>query len=168
METLGRRAYPPLLSVGVAIVALDQASKAAALAAMEFGESRPVIEGVFHWTLQSNPGAAFGLFQRLPVLFTILAFAISIGILVFARRIPDRLNAVALGLVLGGAVGNLVDRIARPPGFMRGHVIDFIDLRVWPVFNVADSAIVVGAALLVLASSRADRRAKRERDGAAT
>ena len=127
-------------------------------------ESRRVIGGVLAWTLQRNPGSAFGLFRHFPVVFTILAALIAFVIIVRAPRVHDRLTGVALGLVLGGALGNLVDRIARPPGVFRGRVIDFIDFHWWPVFNVADSAVVIGALLLLIASYRAERRAKeRER-----
>jgi signal peptidase II len=81
-----------------------------------------------------------------------------IAVIVLAsRRLPADIVAVGLGLVLGGAIGNLIDRGTRGPGFS-GEVVDFIDLQVWPVFNLADSAIVIGAALLLLSSLRRDRR----------
>jgi len=116
------------------------------------------VDGVLHWTLQRNPGAAFGLFQRIPVLFTILAIAIAGAILATLRRSRDVPTSVALGLVLGGALGNLADRLFRPPGPFRGHVIDFIDFRVWPVFNLADAAVVCGAVLLAIVSLRAPQK----------
>jgi signal peptidase II len=137
-----------------AVVAIDQITKAVALSALDDGESVRAIDGVVHWTLQRNPGAAFGLFRRAPVPFTVLAIVISAAIIVAAPRVRDRINGIALGLVLGGALGNLVDRLFRPPGPFRGHVIDFIDLRVWPTFNVADIAVVAGAALLAIESLR--------------
>ena len=137
-------------------MAADQVTKAVALATLEDGRSVPVIEGVLHWTLQRNSGAAFGIFQRAPALFTILAIVIAVAIIVASSRVRDRLNSVALGLVLGGALGNLVDRLFRTPGPFRGRVIDFIDLRVWPTFNVADSAVVIGALLLAIASFRSE------------
>jgi signal peptidase II len=146
------------------VLAADQATKAVAVARLADGESIPVLDGVLHWTLQRNPGAAFGLFRSVPALFTVLAVAIATAILVAAPRVRGRLRAVALGLVLGGAVGNLGDRLFRPPGPLRGHVVDFIDLRVWPTFNLADAAVVVGAALLALAGLREERR--READAA--
>lgn len=145
------------ITAGVTVAA-DQITKAIALSALSDGRSRPVIEGVLHWTLQRNPGAAFGLFRRAPVVFTILAIVITVVIVGMAPRVRDRLNGVALGLVLGGALGNLGDRLFRPPGPFRGRVIDFIDFRVWPTFNLADAAVVVGAGLLAIASFRADRR----------
>ncbi len=141
-------------------VAGDQITKAIALSALDDGESIPVISGVWHWTLQRNPGAAFGIFQRAPVVFTILAIAITVVIVAMTPRVRDRWNALALGLVLGGALGNLGDRLFRPPGPFRGRVIDFIDFRVWPTFNLADAAVVIGAAILAIASFRADRREK--------
>src|ERR687892_1802811 len=134
-----------LASTAVVAVAADQITKAIALAALDDGRSRPVIDGVLHWTLQRNPGAAFGIFQRAPVLFTVIAIVIVIVIIVSAPRARDALNGVALGLVLGGALGNLADRLFRPPGPFRGRVIDFIDFRVWPTFNLADMAVVIGA-----------------------
>lgn len=146
-----------LAVTAAAVVAIDQITKAFALSALRDGESVPAIDGIMHWTLQRNPGAAFGLFRRAPVLFTVLAIVIATAIIVAAPRVRDRANAIALGLVLGGALGNLVDRLFRPPGPFRGHVIDFIDLRVWPTFNGADVAVVAGAALLAIASLRSGR-----------
>ena len=160
----GRGAW--LFGVAALVVAIDQITKAIVVANLREDESIRAIGGVLSWTLQRNPGSAFGLFRHLPVVFTVLAFAIAIVIVVRAPRVQDALTAVALGLVLGGAVGNLVDRIARAPGVFRGRVIDFIDLHWWPVFNAADSAVVIGAALLLIASFRNERRAK-ERDRAA-
>ena len=169
METAGRirRVAVLLFIVAAVVVAIDQVTKALVVSHLREGESRRVIAGVLSWTYQRNPGSAFGLFQHIPVLFTILAAAIAVVIVVRAPRVRDRLTSFALGLVLGGAVGNLVDRIARPPGVFRGRVIDFIDFHWWPVFNIADSAVVIGAVLLLIASFRSERRAKEhERAGA--
>ena len=147
-----------LLAVtAIVVVALDQITKAIALAALDDGESVRAIDGILHWTLQRNPGAAFGIFRRAPALFTVLAIVIAAAIVVAAPRVRDRLNGVALGLVLGGALGNLGDRLFRPPGPFRGRVVDFIDFRVWPTFNLADVAVVVGATMLALASLREGR-----------
>lgn len=154
------RSTPVLLTLAATIVVVDQATKAWALVRLAPGTTTPVIDGVLHWTLQRNPGAAFGILSGFPYVFTILAFALTIGVLANLRRVHGLLNGVGFGLVLGGAVGNLVDRIARDPAIFRGHVVDFIDLRVWPVFNIADMGIVVGAFILVVVSWRADRAAK--------
>jgi|SRR5579864_2524352 len=149
-----------LFGVAVVVVGIDQLTKALIVSNIGEDQSRRVIGGVLSWTLQRNPGSAFGLFRHFPVVFTVLAALIALAIVVRGPRARDRLTAVALGLVLGGAVGNLVDRIARPPGVFRGRVIDFIDFHWWPVFNLADSAVVIGAGLLLIASYRTERRAK--------
>jgi signal peptidase II len=143
-----------LLLSGSIVLALDQATKAIAVARLE--PDRPVafVRGIVYWTLQRNPGAAFGLFQRAPALFTVLAIAIALGILITSWRSYDRITSIGLGLVLGGALGNLADRLFRPPGPFRGRVIDFIDFRVWPTFNLADAAVVIGALLLAARSMR--------------
>ena len=150
-----------LFGVAAVIVGIDQLTKALVVSNIGEGESRHVIGGVLSWTYQRNPGSAFGLFQHIPVLFTILASMIAVVIVVRAPRVHDRLAGFALGLVLGGAIGNLVDRIVRPPGVFRGRVVDFIDFHWWPVFNIADSAVVIGALLLLIASVRNDRRAEK-------
>lgn len=150
-----------LLGLAAGVLALDQATKQLVVSTMREGESIPVIDGVLHWTFVRNPGAAFSLFTDLPWLFTILASVISIVIIAIARHPRTPLSTLALGAVLGGALGNLVDRIARGPAAFRGHVVDFIDLRVWPTFNVADSAVVVGCILLVVASFREERAQRR-------
>jgi signal peptidase II len=161
MLTGRSRSFPLLVGVGAIVLALDQATKAVAVRLLEPGRSVTVVKHVLSWTLQRNPGAAFGLFQRIPVVFTILAIAISAGILATARKERDLVTTIALGLVLGGALGNLADRLFRPPGPFRGHVVDFIDFRVWPTFNVSDMAVVCGAILLALASLRAERSERR-------
>jgi signal peptidase II len=108
---------------------------------------------------QRNPGAAFSIAGGATVLFSLIAIGIVVVIVRTARTITSRPWALTLGLVLGGALGNLADRILRDPGPFRGHVVDFIDLHwhgesVWPVFNVADMAIVAGGALALLLSFR--------------
>ena len=104
--------------------------------------------------MSRNPGAAFSFAEGATLLFTAVAVAVVVVILRTARRLRSASWAVALGLLLGGATGNLVDRLFRSPGFARGAVVDFLDFRVWPVFNLADSAIVCGGALAVLLSFR--------------
>jgi signal peptidase II len=111
------------------------------------------------WTLRfrliGNRGSAFSLGTGLGPFFAIAAIAVAVALIVIGRKAPTRLGAVSLGLVLGGAVGNLVDRIFRDgEGIFGGYVVDFIDLQWWPVFNVADMAIVCGAFLIVLIGTR--------------
>jgi signal peptidase II len=114
-----------------------------------------VITGVLTLRFTTNSGGAFSLGQSAPWFFAAATVAVSALIVITAFRARSVLASVALGLVLGGALGNLVDRVIRGPG-LRGHVVDFIDLHVWPVFNAADSAIVIGAVLLAWSSFRDD------------
>lgn len=136
-----------LFTVSV-IVFVDRMTKIFFSNILELGESIPVIRNVLHMTLVQNTGIAFGLFKGQGVVFIIIAI---IAIFLFGYNIfyyksnnedLDRLYIVAFSLLLGGAIGNLVDRIYY------GYVIDFIDLRMWPVFNIADSAITVGALII--------------------
>lgn len=119
-----------------------------------------VIPGVLEFRFATNPGGAFSLGQDLPLFFALVTVTVSALIVVTAFRHTSVLTSVALGLVLGGALGNLTDRITRGPGFS-GRVVDFIDVQIWPVFNLADSAIVIGALLLAYGSFAGDRRAER-------
>lgn len=117
---------------------------------------RPPVElvpGVLELRFTTNPGGAFGLFGGAAWLFVLASVVVMVAVVLSSFRLTSRLSAVSLGLVLGGALGNLTDRIIRGPGFS-GEVVDFIDLQVWPVFNLADSAIVVGAALLLVSTFR--------------
>lgn len=132
---------------------LDRLTKAWAEAALAGRPPMRVVPGVLHLRFTTNPGGAFGLFGGQPWLFLATTLVVCLAIVLSAPRIRGRLNAAGFGLILGGALGNLTDRILRGPGFS-GRVVDFIDLQVWPVFNLADSAIVVGAALVVLAGLR--------------
>lgn len=132
----------------VAVLGLDQLTKWWMLRRLAPGESVPVLPGVFHLTLVRNPGIAFGLFARQGGVVLGVACLLIAFLLITARRRPTAWQPPipwAMGLILGGALGNLVDRVRV------GAVVDFLDFRVWPVFNVADSCITVGAALVVWA-----------------
>jgi signal peptidase II len=122
-------------------------------------QGRPPVElvpAVLQLRFTTNPGGAFGLFGNLSVLFVVFSVIVIAVVILASRNLPGRLSAVALGLILGGAVGNVTDRLIRGDGF-RGEVVDFIDFHVWPVFNAADSAIVIGAVLLLVQGFRRDR-----------
>ncbi len=108
----------------------------------------------------TNPGGAFGLFGSLPALFVAISVLVVLVVLFVSRDLPSAGAAVGLGLVLAGALGNLTDRAIRGQGFS-GEVVDFIDFHVWPVFNLADAALVVGAAVLLISGIRRDRAARR-------
>ncbi|MCB1248618.1 MAG: signal peptidase II [Acidimicrobiales bacterium] len=139
----------PVLVVAAIVLALDQLTKWWALATV----SDRTIDVV--WTLRlhvtHNTGAAFSLFAGSGIgpLIALVAVGI-VGVLLWQGRfVTSRVGTVALGMVLGGAVGNLIDRVFRGDGVLDGAVVDFIDLQWWPVFNVADAAVVVGSILLV-------------------
>ena len=113
-----------------------------------------VIPHVLTLTLTRNAGAAFSIGTGATLLFSAVAIAVVVVIARTARSLASRGWAVALGLLLGGALGNLVDRIFRAPGPFRGHVVDWIELPHWPVFNLADAAIVTGGLLAVVLVTR--------------
>ncbi len=125
---------------------LDQFSKYIITSRMLQGESIPVFPPVFYITYILNPGAAFGILANRTTFFIVLSLLVIVGALVFYRYLPKErtLMCLASGLVVGGALGNLIDRVRL------GRVIDFLDFRVWPIFNLADSAIVIGALLLII------------------
>ena len=150
--------------VAAVVVALDQITKTLALNALDDG---PID---LFWTLSLdlsfNRGVAFSMGTGLTPLITIAAIVLVGGLLAFARHSSSSFLAIALGLLLGGALGNLSDRLFRGHD---GAVIDFIDLRWWPVFNVADIGVSVGAVLMILASFIDDRRERQaERSDAQT
>jgi signal peptidase II len=116
-----------------------------------------VIRGVLTLSYTTNSGGAFGLGRSAPWLFAGATIAVSTAIVVASFRLTRLPVAVGLGLVLGGALGNLTDRAVNGPG-LSGSVTDFIDLQIWPVFNFADSAIVAGAILLAISTATHDER----------
>jgi signal peptidase II len=101
-----------------------------------------------------NAGAAFSTATGYTVVLSLVALGAIVVVLTLARRLADPVWALALGLLLGGVLGNLTDRVFRDPGFLRGHVVDFIELPHWPVFNVADMCINVAAAIIVVQAIR--------------
>ncbi len=118
-------------------------------------EGRRQIElGQLLLRVSRNPGAAFSFAEDSTLVFTVFAVAVTVGVLYVSRRVRDGGWALALGLLLGGATGNLVDRLFRSPGVGRGAVVDFIDFQVYPSFNLADSGIVVGGLLALFLSFR--------------
>lgn len=136
--------------IAIAAVGLDQTSKVWALGTLSEGERTPVLGDLLGVSLIRNPGAALGIATGMTWIFTVAAVTVTIVVLRVANRLGSRGWAVALGLLLGGAVGNLIDRLIREPGVGRGHVVDFIAYGDWFVGNVADIAIVSSACLMVL------------------
>ena len=157
------RGTPPRLTLvggtALAVLAVDQLTKWWATRALG-DHSREL--GPIRLTLSHNKGAAFGLGSGfVPVVA--LAAIVVVAVVIFMGRATTRpLTAIASGLLLGGAFGNLADRLFRSPGLLRGAVVDFVDLKFWPVFNAADSAITIGCLLLVLFSGRERTPARAE------
>jgi len=146
---------PALLgAVAVLVLAADILTKVLVVSQLEGRRTVELLGGHLLIRVIRNPGAAFSFAEGATVLFTAVAVAVVVVILRTARRLSSTTWAVSLGLLLGGATGNLLDRLLRAPGIGRGAVVDFIDFQVWPSFNVADSAIVCGGLLAVLLSVR--------------
>ncbi len=142
-----------LYAVAIAVVVLDQLAKFAVLRLVPSSHPIPVLGRYVSLTVQHNTGAAFGMFPSATLCLTILAGALIVLLIAYGPRLvaSDRPMAVGLGLALGGAAGNLIDRIRL------GQVIDFIDLHFWPVFNVADIAITCAGVLIIIALFRRRR-----------
>ena len=133
------------------IVAADQATKSYAVAHWSV-QPRQIVGTHVELLVTRNSGSAFSRFQNLTPLLAVGAIVIAVVLARAARNATDSVTLVALVLLLGGALGNLSDRFLRSPGFLRGHVVDFVQVGWWPVFNVADSCVTVGAVLLIARS----------------
>lgn len=133
------------LGIGILVFVIDQLVKHLVVSTMHLGQSFPVIKGIFHITYVLNPGAAFGMLEHQRWFFIVVALAAVLLGVVFYRKLQQEsiLMRSGAGLLMGGAVGNLADRIQS------GLVVDFLDFRVWPVFNIADIAICAGAGILI-------------------
>jgi signal peptidase II len=155
-----------LLGVAVFVLAADVVSKAIIVEKMPGHAPIRLLGGLLTITYTRNGGAAFSIGTSMTIVFTAIAAGVIIYVLRTARNLRSIGWAIALGLLLGGATGNLLDRIFRAPGPFQGHVIDWIELPHWPVFNLADSSIVCAAVLVVLLALRGVRldgtRAARE------
>lgn len=137
------------------VLVLDVVTKVLAVDTLEGREPVRILGGLVYLQLLRNPGAAFSMATGMTWVLALVAIAVVIAIIWLARKLRSTGWAIGLGLVLAGALGNLVDRIFRAPGPLQGHVVDFVSVfapngEVWPVFNVADSSIVVGGILIVL------------------
>ena len=153
-QTARRALVVALLATAGAVVLLDQLTKAWAVRTLRDGRMIDVVGSLAQLRLFRNPGAAFSFATGTTWIFTVVATVVSIVIVRISRRLGSALWAITLGLLLGGAVGNLLDRLFREPGFARGHVVDFIDLPRLFVFNLADASITVAAVLIALLGLR--------------
>ena len=151
-------------AIVLGVVVADQLSKLWAV--RELADAPvSIIGGDVSFELTRNTGSAFSLFQAFTPLLALIAIGVAVLLVREVRRSRDTLMIVGLSLVLGGALGNLADRLFRSPGFLKGAVVDFVHVGRFPTFNVADSAITIGAVLIVIWAIRADladRRAARD------
>lgn len=148
------RPITPIALIAFAVVILDRLTKIWAENSLTLGVSKPVIGELLQFHLVYNPGAAFSIFTNATWVFTFFSATVSIYILYKARDIKSKFWQIGAGGILGGAIGNLIDRFINDPGFPNGHVTDFLKLPNWPVFNIADSSVFVSAIFLVLVSMR--------------
>ena len=146
-----------LILVAIGVLAVDIVSKAIVVAALSDRAPIRLLGGFLTLREDRNPGAAFSIGTSMTIVFTASAVGVIVFIIRSARRIYSLPWAIALGLLLGGAMGNLTDRIFRSPAPFRGWVVDWIQVPHWPVFNLADSAIVCGGVLMVLLATRGHR-----------
>ncbi|AMM32496.1 Lipoprotein signal peptidase [Sinomonas atrocyanea] len=145
-----RRAVVLLALIAALAYTGDQLTKLWVTSTMVEGQRIPVLPPLLQWYYIRNSGAAFSIGEGVTWLFTIIMTVVAVGIIVYTRRVRSLWWGTALGLVLGGALGNLTDRLFREPSFGMGHVVDFISLPHFAIFNVADSAVVCGVMLVCL------------------
>ncbi|MCU1574094.1 MAG: lspA [Micrococcaceae bacterium] len=145
-----RRSRLLLILAGFAVLAygLDQLTKWLVSSTMREGEVIPVLPPLLNWHFIRNSGAAFSIGENFTWFFTLVMTGVAVAILVQARKVGSIWWSIALGMLLGGALGNLTDRLFREPSFGMGHVVDFIALPNFAIFNIADSA-VVGSVILI-------------------
>nr|WP_280985041.1 signal peptidase II [Corynebacterium lipophiloflavum] len=147
-----------IVGIMLAVASVDQVVKQLMLSMLTEGVPVPVIGDWFRLYLLFNPGAAFSMGQNSTWLFTTIQLVFVVGALIVAPRITNRWEAVGIALIAGGALGNLIDRLLREPGFWFGHVVDYISVGRFAVFNIADASITVGVVVFVLAVFAAERK----------
>ena len=151
-----------VVAVMLAVGAADQGIKQLMLNWLEPGVPQPVIGDWFRFYLLFNSGAAFSMGENLTWLFTAIQLAFVLGALWFGPRMTSKWEALGLALVAGGALGNLIDRLFRAPGFWFGHVVDYISVGSFAVFNIADAAITCGVVLFIITMVLEERKAEHE------
>ncbi|MFO6453975.1 MULTISPECIES: signal peptidase II [unclassified Aeromicrobium] len=156
-EPIGRPRVGLFAFVAIAVVALDQLTKWWAVARLDGRDAIPLLGDLLSLRFVLNPGAALGTAAGYTIVLSLVAIAVTVTLIVIAPRLRDPWWAVGLGLFLGGAVGNLIDRLFREPSFLRGHVVDFIDYAGFFVGNVADIALTVAAVVIIWRSWRGHR-----------
>jgi signal peptidase II len=153
-----------LYGTAVAVLVLDQLIKYLVVKNLAGRPPVDLIGSFVQLRYTTNSGGAFSLLTGAPLFFGIMAMLIVGGIVYASRRARPLSMLIVLGLILGGALGNLTDRLLRGEGLLRGEVVDFVKVGIWPVFNLADSCVVVGGILLALLMGRAERDQEQKRD----
>lgn len=136
------------------MIVVDRITKAWAEANLQLGQPQEILGSFLQFNLVYNPGAAFSIFTDATWVFTVFAISFSVFLILFAGRIVRLPWKIAAGLGLGGAIGNLIDRIVNEPGIAQGHVVDFIMIPYWPIFNIADSSMSIAVVIIIIASLR--------------
>jgi signal peptidase II len=154
---LPHRRTSVLLAVAATVLVCDAITKAIVVAGLSGHQPVRLFSGLLTLQVMRNSGAAFNIGTSMTIVFTAIAAGVIVFILRTARRLRSLPWAITLGLLLGGATGNLADRLLRSPAPLRGYVVDWIELPHWPVFNLADSAIVCGGVIAILLSVRGMR-----------
>lgn len=142
------------VAVAAVVLTLDAVTKALAVAHLAGQPPVRVLDGIVTLRLVRNSGAAFSIGDGFTVVFTVVSVVVAVVLVAVGLRTHVLSWAVTFGLLLGGALGNFADRMLRPPEPLRGHVVDWIQLPHWPVFNLADTAIVCGGVVAVLLAVR--------------
>ena len=146
----GRRGFTLWLGTALVGWGVDAGTKQWALSTLDWGRPRPLVGDLLQLHLIANPGAAFSLGSGHTWIFTVLSFVVLTFVVTVARTLRHTGWALTLGVITAGILGNLTDRLLRPPGFAVGHVIDFLQLPAWPIFNVADICVTLGAVALMI------------------
>ena len=141
-----KKTYTLIFLISAAIFFIDQVTKLFIISRFEVNDSVPIIKNFFHLTFVTNTGSAFGMLKDSALLLIFFSIVVLFSAIYYSRKITEKEKwmQVALGLLIGGTLGNLLDR------FIYGYVIDFLDFRIWPVFNIADSSITISAAILIM------------------
>ena len=147
-----------VVAVMLAIGAVDQGVKQLMLNWLEPGVPQPVIGDWFRFYLLFNSGAAFSMGENLTWVFTAIQLAFVLGALWVGPRMTSKWEALGVAMIAGGALGNLIDRLFRDPGFWYGHVVDYISVGNFAVFNLADAAITVGVVVFILGTIAAEMK----------
>ncbi|RZS82901.1 signal peptidase II [Motilibacter rhizosphaerae] len=153
-QAAGRAPVALLAGAAALVYVVDQVTKALAQSRLDEGDPVHVVGSLLELRLVHNPGAAWGIAGGATIIFSIIAVVVAVVVVRTAPRLRSAVWGLALGLLLGGAVGNLTDRVFREPGVLRGRVVDFIAFPHFPVFNVADSGITCAAVLIGLQTLR--------------